>query len=309
MKIKCRDCGKKFDYDLYSGMCPMCGTYNRMESDTVGGEKTPSNRIKTAAEIRSTGKYESMDLMQQESDKRNLSRDYNLPELDSNNVIPKRAENKSNVEQNMYHKSASPNRNNQLRQKQTGKKTSVKAVVILILLMICIPFATYFGSSVVADVMSENQSQGVVSVTQLNLGDVVSGNDGTLIFSQMESADDLGVTVPEGMRLVRIPYVAAPLEEEDGYCSFLDLKVYMQLPDDSYTVPLKELDLEDLGMTSTAVNQLGSGNFISSANTCIMFLIPADATSTNLIVQRLDEEFQGNILENHSITMMLKEAE
>lgn len=28
MKIKCRKCGKKFDSDVYSGLCPKCGTYN-----------------------------------------------------------------------------------------------------------------------------------------------------------------------------------------------------------------------------------------------------------------------------------------
>lgn len=28
MKIKCKKCGKHFDPDMYSGLCPKCGTYN-----------------------------------------------------------------------------------------------------------------------------------------------------------------------------------------------------------------------------------------------------------------------------------------
>lgn len=28
MKIKCRKCGKRFDQDIYSGICPKCGVYN-----------------------------------------------------------------------------------------------------------------------------------------------------------------------------------------------------------------------------------------------------------------------------------------
>ncbi len=27
MKVKCRNCGKRFDYDLYTGLCPKCSTY------------------------------------------------------------------------------------------------------------------------------------------------------------------------------------------------------------------------------------------------------------------------------------------
>ena len=28
MKIKCKNCGKRFDTEMYSGLCPKCGTYN-----------------------------------------------------------------------------------------------------------------------------------------------------------------------------------------------------------------------------------------------------------------------------------------
>ena len=34
MKVQCTNCGKKFDYDIYMGMCPNCFTYYRKDGDT-----------------------------------------------------------------------------------------------------------------------------------------------------------------------------------------------------------------------------------------------------------------------------------
>ena len=32
MKVTCRNCGKRFDYDTYTGLCPKCSTYYRIDS-------------------------------------------------------------------------------------------------------------------------------------------------------------------------------------------------------------------------------------------------------------------------------------
>ncbi len=36
MKARCKECGKRFDYDLYSGICPKCGNYMRMGVTEAG---------------------------------------------------------------------------------------------------------------------------------------------------------------------------------------------------------------------------------------------------------------------------------
>ncbi|MDO4555016.1 MAG: hypothetical protein Q4B70_07735 [Lachnospiraceae bacterium] len=42
MKVKCKNCGKKFDYDVYTGLCPKCHTYYRV--DAVSPEKSTKNQ-------------------------------------------------------------------------------------------------------------------------------------------------------------------------------------------------------------------------------------------------------------------------
>lgn len=37
MKIVCKKCGKRFDQEVYMGLCPNCGTYNRQDN-TASGE-------------------------------------------------------------------------------------------------------------------------------------------------------------------------------------------------------------------------------------------------------------------------------
>ena len=39
MKIKCTNWGKRFDYDLYAGLCPHCGVY--MRPDSTGHTQEP----------------------------------------------------------------------------------------------------------------------------------------------------------------------------------------------------------------------------------------------------------------------------
>jgi len=59
MKVNCPNCGKRFDYDMYSGICPKCGKYHRInagetdsrrnyfskeEMEAVGATKAKANR-------------------------------------------------------------------------------------------------------------------------------------------------------------------------------------------------------------------------------------------------------------------------
>lgn len=50
MKIKCKKCGKRFEQDMYSGLCPKCGTYNGAHmSDGAAEQYFDSGRFGEAA--------------------------------------------------------------------------------------------------------------------------------------------------------------------------------------------------------------------------------------------------------------------
>lgn len=50
MKIRCSECGKRYDYDVYTGICPRCSVYNKPD------EKVDDVIPRNAAEI-SNGNY------------------------------------------------------------------------------------------------------------------------------------------------------------------------------------------------------------------------------------------------------------
>ena len=50
MKVKCRSCGRQFDYDVHSGQCPKCVSYYRMEEEPEIQNVTPTTDQKPASD-------------------------------------------------------------------------------------------------------------------------------------------------------------------------------------------------------------------------------------------------------------------
>lgn len=49
MKVICKNCGKRFDYDIYGGLCPKCSTYYREWNDNSAYKEQSSHMEKTLA--------------------------------------------------------------------------------------------------------------------------------------------------------------------------------------------------------------------------------------------------------------------
>ncbi len=89
MKVKCPDCRKRFEYELYSGVCPKCGNYMRpTEIETSENEncKIEGSHIHTeSAEEGYTATYVQTD-----------SESYKKPEIRSTHVESPKKKRKSN---------------------------------------------------------------------------------------------------------------------------------------------------------------------------------------------------------------------
>lgn len=51
MKIKCTNCGKRFNYELYAGLCPHCGVYMRQDTGSDPKTEPSSPTIHTPGKV------------------------------------------------------------------------------------------------------------------------------------------------------------------------------------------------------------------------------------------------------------------
>ncbi len=49
MKVTCHNCGKRFDYDTYTGLCPKCSTYYRLDTPAEDATDTYTSDISSSS--------------------------------------------------------------------------------------------------------------------------------------------------------------------------------------------------------------------------------------------------------------------
>ncbi|MDO4293494.1 MAG: hypothetical protein Q4C65_09755 [Eubacteriales bacterium] len=120
MKIKCRKCGKRFDTEMYSGLCPRCGAYNgahMRDYGAVGSGTAESGTVESSTQAMDMPPEEANDNAGQTLPGAEDSFGQTLPEADG--LEPEAAE--------------------------SGRKGISKRTAAVLLLAVCLPVVTYVG--------------------------------------------------------------------------------------------------------------------------------------------------------------------
>lgn len=83
MKIKCVNCGKKFNVEKYSNICPTCSTYNKTYDNWLGRELTPEEQAEYDA------KYNREPMVYDQYDKYIVDADRLLPDSEKKEKVYK----------------------------------------------------------------------------------------------------------------------------------------------------------------------------------------------------------------------------
>lgn len=267
MKVRCRGCNKRFDYELHSGLCPKCGEYYRLEEERSADWEDDFNVQMTQEDYEE--KYESHD-------------EYELEDYDDESY----GQEEERPVQAVYKVYKSIGRHGR------GYYIVTAVLVLIIILVAIVPLVFLkrenndgYQSMTVEEFVEPKQCQvgeaffyeGIQDTYQISITGASVDNDSAL-------------AVPEGYEMVVVSYHISA-DNEDGAAedtkdgmqsSYYDIymKPYLITKSGSYLKPMSEYDVRDAkGLDYNQMDEMGLSEDFCFEDGVIYYLVKTDDTA------------------------------
>lgn len=216
MKIRCTECKKRFDYELYSGVCPECGTYIRSEEEMEEDFGSPSG-------------YKS---------------DYPMESREApSSPVPAQSSGE-------FKKTKETGKSKEVRKKQAARIYTV----VITFLIAAVGAGTYAGFSLVKNNREEERRlDSLQEPRTVGQGDVFSyeteNNRYDITIDSVTVDEDPALNVPYGYEMLVVSYHIERIYTGSGagdFDSFYDIAMnpYAETKSGTFLEPVRTYDLE-----------------------------------------------------------------
>lgn len=271
MKVRCVDCKKRFDYDLYSGVCPKCGNYMRppeMETSENRNCEVEGSHIHTeSAESGYTATYAQED---------SYTETYKAPEIRSDYT------------------------ENPKKKKKSNKVITVFLTVLMITTFLVTIIVVYVGQKTAHESMVVNEP---VPVTICQAGDSFSyvgdNNKYDIYIDTVTTDEDPNFELPRDYEVIVVNYHVERTYLNNGgsdYDAYYEIKMipYLETTDGYYLEPVSEYELRKVKdiQDYEEADEMGLGTSFSHKEGKLYYYVKKDDVS-NLYITSKDYDSEN----------------
>lgn len=286
MKVTCHNCGKRFDYDTYTGLCPKCSTYYRLD--------TPAEDV---TDIYTSGTDFELD-----------EDSYTEETEDYFESIPATEE----KEEAAIHTAARTAQNDSRIYRFKTNHTLTIVLLTAIVLVFAVPF--FSMNYLIRSKEKQYSLSEIISPTPANIGETISfhtdNSQYDLTITNLSNVTDTCYQIPDGYQLVAFHYTMEETVTPDstadtnrpytplGYHSFTPS---LHTQSGQYLQAISEYDIANANGSKDYEwrEETGTGSNFEFLNGCVYFLVKENDIAS-LLIQHTNSE-TNEIIDSYQI--------